>query len=461
DRVIHDLPPVNDWQERISAFFGEEIAQALIEVRSGDENCNMSGYVADPTVSRANNRMQYLFLNGRHIRDRALQHALSEAYRGLLLTGRYPVAFLRLEVPADTVDVNVHPTKLEVRFQDGGKLYSQILGTLRNEFLTTDLTARVQPSPSQIDAARAGAAASPLAEQRHEDELMQWARGATQNTSTGNPDQSSGNYALAPSTSGTQGQLDMNYQSTRGPAPPFRSFDSGTTSYAGGQSNSYAGGQSNTTQPSSSTTDEYGDHSPAPPAPNGPAIGKHGLQIQNRYLITENEDGMVVIDQHALHERILYEQLREKNLAGVLETQRFLVPEPVMLTPEEASAILESKELLEELGIEVESFGDDTISVNTYPAMLSRFAPAEMMRQIADQLMSGGKKPDRRDLVDEILHMMSCKAAVKAGDRLSPEEVDSLLLQRDLCQDAHHCPHGRPTALIFTREELDRKFQRT
>jgi DNA mismatch repair protein MutL len=456
DRVIHDLPPVDDWKDRIAAFFGEEIGQALIEINSGGENCSMMGYVADPTVSRANNRMQYLFLNGRHIRDRALQHALSEAYRGLLLTGRYPVGFLRLEVPADTVDVNVHPTKLEVRFQDGGKLYSQLLGTLRNEFLTTDLTARVQPPPSHIDAARAGAAANAIAEQKHEDELMQWAKGATQA-----PDGSTGSYDLAPSTPGTQGRLDMNFSSTSGNVPPFRSFDSGNSAYSGSTTSMPSNSSSNSMPLGAPPNNEFSDHSANPLATSGPAIGKHGLQIQNRYLITENDEGMVVIDQHALHERILYEKLREKTLAGRMETQRFLVPEPVMLTPEEAAAVLESKELLAELGIEIESFGDDTISVNTYPAMLSRFAPAEMLRQIADQLLEGGKKPDRRDLVDEILHMMSCKAAVKAGDRLSPEEVDSLLLQRDLCQDAHHCPHGRPTALVFTREELDRKFQRT
>ena len=100
--------------------------------------------MADPSDSRANNRMQYLFLNGRHIRDRSLQHALGEAYRGLLLTGRFPIAFLRLEMPPDVVDVNVHPTKLEVRFPDGGRLYSQLLATLRKKFLTTDLTARAQ-----------------------------------------------------------------------------------------------------------------------------------------------------------------------------------------------------------------------------------------------------------------------------------------------------------------------------
>src|SRR5207253_4444372 len=109
-----------------------------------DEEIHLSGYVADPQFNRANNRLQYFFLNGRHIRDKALQHALGEAYRGLLLHGRYPIAFIRFQMPAELVDVNVHPTKLEVRFQDSGRVYSQLLGSLRKKFLTTDLTARVR-----------------------------------------------------------------------------------------------------------------------------------------------------------------------------------------------------------------------------------------------------------------------------------------------------------------------------
>ncbi len=112
----------------------------------------LSGYVAHPSQSRSNNRMQYLFLNGRHIRDRSLQHALGEAYRGLLMTGRYPIAFLALEMPPDMVDVNVHPTKLEVRFQDGGRLYSQLLGTLRTKFLRTDLTHKLDPDGAESNA---------------------------------------------------------------------------------------------------------------------------------------------------------------------------------------------------------------------------------------------------------------------------------------------------------------------
>ncbi len=150
-REVHDLPPTADWRERIARFFGQELADGLIAIErreassTGEPACRLLGYVANPAHSRPNNRSQYFFLNGRYIRDRSLQHALTEAYRGLLLTGRYPIAFVCFEVPADAVDVNVHPTKLEVRFQDGGRLYSLLLGTLRTKFLSTDLTAHWKP----------------------------------------------------------------------------------------------------------------------------------------------------------------------------------------------------------------------------------------------------------------------------------------------------------------------------
>ncbi|MEC9093413.1 MAG: hypothetical protein VX438_11945, partial [Planctomycetota bacterium] len=185
----------------------------------------------------------------------------------------------------------------------------------------------------------------------------------------------------------------------------------------------------------------------------------HALQLHNRYLVVESENGFEIIDQHALHERILYEQLREKVLAGKLETQRLLVPEPVQLSPPEAAAALEAKSDLEKIGIEIEAFGGDTLLITGYPAMLADHSPAEMLRQIIEGCIAGSK-PDRRDTIDELLHMISCKAAVKFGDKLTPEEITVLLENRDLCQDSHHCPHGRPTALFFSREELDRRFKR-
>jgi DNA mismatch repair protein MutL len=197
-----------------------------------------------------------------------------------------------------------------------------------------------------------------------------------------------------------------------------------------------------------------------PPASSN-SSSSSGFQIHNRYLVTETNEGMEVIDQHALHERILYEQFRTRILAGTLETQRLLVPEPVTLPPAERAVVLDNVEVLHKLGLAIEDFGGDTLLVTGYPAMLHAIGPAELLRQAVDVLMSSEKQPERRDLIDRMLHMMSCKAAVKAGDPLAPEEITALLEQRHLFRDTHHCPHGRPTSLIFTREELDKRFKRT
>jgi len=192
-----------------------------------------------------------------------------------------------------------------------------------------------------------------------------------------------------------------------------------------------------------------------------PSSSHLGFQIHNRYLVTQDEHGMVLVDQHALHERILYEQLRKKTESRTLESQQLLVPEPLDLTPAEAAAALDSRELLAKIGIEIEPFGGDTILMTSYPAMLANMRPAELLRQVLEPLMSGGKEPSARDLLDELLNMIACKAAIKAGDKLSPEEITSLLEQRYEYQDTHHCPHGRPTALYFSREQLDKMFKRT
>jgi DNA mismatch repair protein MutL len=182
--------------------------------------------------------------------------------------------------------------------------------------------------------------------------------------------------------------------------------------------------------------------------------------VHNRYLVVEADAGIEVIDQHALHERILYEQLREKVLGGALEAQKLLVPEPVDLSAGEAAVVLEHSQLLAQLGVEVQPFGGDTVLISSYPAMLANLSPTEVLRELVEKLLDGDREPSPRDLLDNLLHMIACKAAVKFGDRLAPEEIESLLAQRHLAEDSHHCPHGRPTALVFTREDLDRQFKR-
>ncbi len=441
-RLLHDLPP-DDACQRVAALFGAELAAGLIAVESTDGELRLSGHVANPTHSRPNNRLQYLFLNGRFIRDRSLQHALGEAYRGLLLTGRYPVCFLHLVMPPAWVDVNVHPTKLEVRFQDGGRVYSQLLGTLRTKFLSTDLVAHGAmmgrgDAPADPDAAPAAPDAG---------DLWEWAK--RQLGPAG--DEASGNGLPAGALGSTNEGLTLHpFDVSGGVADRRINRSDGLSPLTNPPRRGEGAGWDATNVDLTSRRDDAHHATAAPRA----------MQIHNRYLVAETDEGLEVIDQHALHERILYETLRERVLAGAVESQRLLVPEPVDLAASEAAAAVEQRELLAQLGVEVESFGGETVLISAYPAMLANFQPADVLRSIVEQLLAGGKRPEPRDVLDELLHMIACKAAVKFGDRLTPQEVDALLEHRALAQDHHHCPHGRPTALVFTREQLDRQFKR-
>jgi DNA mismatch repair protein MutL len=413
DRVLHDLSPTTRWADRIRAFHGDEIADALIAVEHADDHVRIRGYVTDPSVSRANNRLQFLFLNRRYIRDRALQHALGEAYRGLLMVGRMPVCFLQLELDPKVIDVNVHPTKVEVRFADSGAIYSRLLHTLRHKFLNTSLVAKVRTESSESQALVGVGAGN---------ELMAWAQQQT---------------AALPSSRETHFDgVDPH------PIPSFRPFPN-----------------------EGRRTDPFLDPPrvdiPVPAV--DPIQGRAsaiGIQIHDRYLVTQDDAGLVIIDQHALHERIMVEQIKHKVLSKSFEQQRLLVPEPVSLTASEAAVALDAKEMLAEIGIDIEPFGGDTVLVTAYPSFLAKMSPSEMLRQILEALMSGGKKVNPRDVLDDIMNMMACKAAIKAGDRLSPPEISALLEQRHCYEDTHHCPHGRPTALFFSREQLDKMFKR-
>lgn len=456
-RTLFELPSTNSWSERIRAFFGDEVANALLPVESIQEHAQLAGFVADPSVSRSNNRMQYLFLNGRHIRDRSLQHALSEAYRGLLMVGRFPICFLRLTLPANLVDVNVHPTKMEVRFQEGSKLYSQVLQTLRHEFLTSDLTARARHVPGPVprglqsstpaSPAQAESIAPPIARDE-----QRWSWHAEQVTQ------------VSPRLNLTNDIPPFRPFATVAPLP--RTLPSGAEAWNGLAPD----GEPTEAGPKSAApvnTDLSELHAQPPILRSDPPQAPHeipshlGFQVHNRYLITQDEAGMVVVDQHALHERILYEQLRQKVDSGSIEVQKLLVPEPLDLSPAEAAIALDAREMLSKIGIDIEPFGGDTVLMTGYPAMLAKLRPAEVLRQVLEPLMSGAREPSARDCLDQLLHMLACKAAIKAGDRLAPSEITALLEQRDHYQDTHHCPHGRPTALFFSREQLDKMFKRT
>jgi DNA mismatch repair protein MutL len=184
------------------------------------------------------------------------------------------------------------------------------------------------------------------------------------------------------------------------------------------------------------------------------------IQLYDAYLVLETEQGMLVIDQHALHERILFDQLRRRLRSGPLETQRLLIPEPVDFSADQAARVLEHREALGELGLNVEDFGGGTVLLTSYPTLLGRRPPQDVLRAVVDHLMSQERPPTRDVLFNDLLSLMACHSAVRAGDRLTPEQMAALIEQRHLADDPHHCPHGRPTALLFSRHDLERQFGR-
>jgi len=464
-KLVHDLPAVTGVKERIAVFFGQELAESLLWVESRLESIHLWGYVAHPSQSRSSAKGQFLFVGGRYVRDRSLSHALAEAYRGLLMVGRMPVAFLHLDLPPEEVDVNIHPTKIEVRFRDSQRIYSQLLSTVRQTFLKSDLHSRLQaaeaPPTVVSDATSAALPASPGAFALSETAPDRQAVASWFPTAPAPfkpyPPVGDSNGATSPSSDppGRAWDRELPTQVSSVPGDSFDEFAPAASSEAAPPP-----------VPAASTNGSAATVVPgAPPAPQAPPLPPsetplRALQVHDSYLIAETSDGMMVIDQHALHERILYEELRVRVEKGKVEAQRLLVPEPVELTSDEAAAIVEQREVLAQLGLELEPFGGDTVLVLSAPAMLKTLPADRLLRDLAEHLRTKPFPPTRDALLADLLHMVACKAAIKAGQRLTPEEVSALLDRRHLVADAHHCPHGRPTALVFTKSELERQFGR-
>ena len=443
DKLVYELPAANDPVDRMRRFFGAEVADHLIAVSSeaalpDGGSIRLWGYVGQPSLSRATRSHQFLFLNGRWIQDRSLQHALTEAYRGLQMIGRHPVCFLFLELPPALVDVNVHPNKSEVRFQDGPTLYRQLLRTLREKFQALSFQSDIELPPT-TDAQDT----APSSELRFDKPQ--------------NPPRSH----QQPAQPYVAQTLAFRQPTDTPPSPrPATAPESVRSSYNDsavfrhpGVINALAVENPSTHAPSHSTpsavaestivTDEF-----------------RAFQIHDCYIVVASDAGIEIIDQHALHERIMYESLRQRILAGTVESQKLLIPETIECTPVEAAAVLESADLFTEMGFSIQDFGGTTLLVNTCPVLIPRGGLLRIIRDFAEKLVQADGKMSRRDLLDNMLHTMSCRAAIKAGQRLTIEEMRDLLRQRHLVSDSHHCPHGRPTSLTISRHSLDQQFGR-
>ena len=396
-RRVHDLPAADSWRDRIAGLFGAELAGRLIEVESDDGEVSLHGFVGRPEDDVASGRLQHLFVGGRPFRDRSILHAVQEAYRGMLLSGRQPIVFLAFDLPPDAVDVNVHPAKMEVRFREPSRLYRLVLAALRAKFLAGNVTTRLEPRP-----------APPLPEFER--------------------------FAAPPSVA-----VGPPPRSLWSEPPPLPRGLPAEPAVVGRQPAWEA--------------DEAASVRPAE---------RLAVQMHDRYIVVETPAGIDVIDQHALHERLLYEKFKAAVETGGLEVQPLLVPERLDLAPAELELVDEHAATLARAGMRIEPFGGATVIVTSKPALAGDTPAAEIVREVLDRLAATAAAGTAASmLVDEVLHGLACKAAIKAGDRLSQAEVDALVRERRLVDESHHCPHGRPTSLTLSRQDLDRQFRRT
>jgi len=397
-KLIHDGKcaldlPAATQRDRWLAAWPDDFASLQLQLEARDAEVSLLGLIGQPELARPTPRYQYLFLNGRPIRDRFIQHALREAYRGLTEPGRHPAAILLLAMPPHDVDVNVHPTKSEVRFRDSGRIHGLVLSAVREKLLGSDLT------PSAVPAQGFSGIDDP-ARQGMREKLAEFFRSGFSQSSPA-PADSIPSAASMPIAS----------------APMI------------------------------------------PPTP-GP-LPSAAIQLHNSYLVAQSEDGLIIIDQHALHERIMYEDLLARVSTGPLESQRLLIPLTFAVNPRQHELLEQIQPLMRRLGIEASAIGPDAVAVHAFPSFLQRLDPVEFLSQVLERGEQERLDLNQEELLHEILDMMACKAAVKAGDPLSPAEIDALLARRHLIDRSSNCPHGRPTTLRLTLRDLEKQFKRT
>jgi DNA mismatch repair protein MutL len=404
-------PAVADLLDRVAAVAGEEEASALVAVEREEGPARLRGFVSRPDRHRPTLAGVRLFVNGRAIRDRLIQHALVEVYRDVLPRGRFPSALLFLELPPERVDVNVHPAKWEVRFAE-----PQAIHRLVRHAAEAALGARQWLGAAAVRRGPAAAGGGPHAAAGEGDWVFARPYGAEP-------------VAGAPGAGGTAAS-----------AAPAR----------GPEAAAALPGLS----PAAGAPVRFGDLR---------LLG----QLLATYLVLETKAGLLLVDQHAAHERVLYERLRAEWRKGALERQALLLPATLQLEPSRLRALLEARAVLERMGFEVDAFGEATAAVRALPALLAQRDPAALVRDLADELVAAGPAAaalceSRRapEAAERLFAGLACHSARRKGDLLPAAEQHALLDALDAIPWAPTCPHGRPVAVPFELSEIERRFAR-
>lgn len=415
-RLTAESDPENEGRRaRLSAILGADFAPNCILLDQTRDTVRLSGFAGLPTFHRGTREHQHLFVNGRPVKDKLIVGAVRAAYQDLLARDRHPVAALFIDLPPDEVDVNVHPAKTEVRFRDAALVRGLIVGGLSHALASAGHRASTTTAQSALDAVRAFEAPQPFLRPAGHAWQMAEERVAA------------GDF-MAPS-----GRVEA--ADHRLPA----GIEAQDLEEIAGR------------MPAVQVSDEDARFFP---------LGAARAQIHETYIVAQTEDGIVIVDQHAAHERLVYERMKQMLANGGVRRQGLLIPEVVELDPSEAEAIVARAEELAQLGLVVEAFGPGAILVRETPALLGHVDAAGMLKDLADDIAELGEAHALKERLEEVCSSMACRGSVRAGRRLTGDEMNSLLRQMEATPFSGQCNHGRPTYVELKLADIEKLFGR-
>jgi len=404
-KIQDNLLGTDLYQPRVLQVIGQEFISNSLTVEAQREELKLWGFIGLPTYHRSNSQEQYFFVNNRPVRDRQLQAAIRVAYQDVLPHDRYPATILYLEMPSDQLDVNVHPAKTEVRFRQADRVRSLIISSLRSRLMQNDVKTANTIGQQAIDYFKPNAAVQ-------------------------NP-----GLVFA----------------EKAPAQQF-SWNASRASFAT---------QDNTFYPPQ-------DNSPAS-APGASALssvepeyflGRAVAQIHRTYIVAQTQEKVVIVDQHAAHERLIYEKMKNGLQAEGVKRQALLIPEVVNLPQGRAAIFIEKAAELSKLGLTIEPFGVDAVLVREIPALLGREDITQTILDLAEQIFENGESWIIQNHLNEICGTLACHSSIRAGRTLSLHEMDALLRQMEQTPNSSQCNHGRPTYIELKREDMEKLFGR-
>ncbi len=407
NKQIYNLAPAS-LKERLLDLMGPDYLKKLRPVAAEQPGIRITGFVSTPAMNRPDRNEQYVLVNGRAVKSPLTSHCITEAYHGVLPGNRHPAVFLFIEIDPGSVDVNVHPTKREIRFRRPSEVRDTIIGAIQKALNvgTSDQSSVSETGPENLTAQ------------------------AIPETSLNIDDLPQVHSFRYPGLN----HKDQFRQPDRGRHQP----DSEPAEI----------------QPYSESSDQ--GHIHGSPWSWCRVLG----QIGGLYVVMETEDGLVLMDPHASHERVLFEKFMHEALSGSVQSQTLLMPETVNLAAADAQQVRKNLNLLQQMGFGIAEFGEDTFVVDSLPSYFSATSPRRILLETASTLERAGKKGGAERWREEAIAQAACKAAVKARDRLSLSEIEQLVVDLAKAEMPYTCPHGRPTIILTSFKDLNRKFGR-